>query len=65
MAMSWVPAAPDVLHFSRRGGWRTVTDFGAEPVELPSGAVVLTSAPLDAGLLPPDTTAWIVADGAG
>ena len=65
MAMSWVPSAPDVLHVARPGGWRAVTNFGADPVELPPGTVVLASAPLDAGRLPPDATAWVVEDAAG
>jgi alpha-glucosidase len=65
MAMSWVPSAPDVLSFGRPGRWRAVTNFGADPVELPPGTVVLTSAPLEAGWLPVDTTAWVVEDGAG
>ncbi|HET9349426.1 MAG TPA: glycoside hydrolase family 13 protein [Arthrobacter sp.] len=39
-------ASPAVLHFSRPGGWQTVTNFGDEPVELPAGTVLLSSGPL-------------------
>ena len=53
-------AAGQVLHFSRPGGWRSVTNFGAEPVALPAGTIVIASATLDAGQLPADTTAWIL-----
>ena len=51
----------EVLHFSRPGGWHTVTNFGGEPVDLPEGELVVASGPLDNGKLPSDTTAWIVA----
>lgn len=39
----------------------SVTNFGAEPVALPDGAVILASAPLtDDDRLPQDATAWLV-----
>ena len=39
---------------------RCVTNLSAEPVGLPPhAAVLLASGPLDGGLLPPDTTAWL------
>jgi alpha-glucosidase len=49
-----------VLHFARPNGWQSVTNFGTEPVALPEGTVVVSSAPLDGGKLPANTTAWIV-----
>jgi alpha-glucosidase len=52
-------ASADVLHFSRPGGWQSVTNFGDAPVELPLGDVLVSSAPLDGGLLPANTTAWL------
>jgi len=59
----WLPTGnPDVLHFRRPGGWHAITNFAGAPVALPAGAVVLTSAPLQAGLLPENTTAWVIAD---
>jgi alpha-glucosidase len=48
----------DVLAF-RRGPLTVVLNCGAEPAELPSGEVLLSSGPLAEGLLPPDTAAWI------
>ena len=48
-----------MLHFSRPGGWQSVTNFGTPPVELPAGEVLVSSAPLDGGKLPADTTAWL------
>jgi alpha-glucosidase len=49
-----------VLHFVRPGGWQSVTNFGEVPVHLPRGEVVIASGPLSDGMLPPDTTAWLV-----
>jgi alpha-glucosidase len=58
--LEWVETGnPEVLHFSRHGGWQSVTNFGAEPVELPAGEVLLSSAPLDGRLLPGNTTVWL------
>ncbi len=58
---AWVdePSA-DVLHFTRPNGWRSVTNFGSTPVDLPEGRVLLSSSPLEDGRLPGDTTAWLV-----
>lgn len=37
----------------------SITNFGPEPVELPAGELLLTSAPIEGYRLPPDTTAWM------
>ncbi len=59
-SIEWMPGPNDqVLHFARRGGWQSVTNFGPGSVPLPPGTVILASAPLDDGQLPPDTTAWL------
>jgi alpha-glucosidase len=57
--LSWVESEPEVLHFERGGRIWCMTNFGAEPVPLPSGEVLLSSAPLDGGRLPGDTTVWL------
>ncbi|MDV8146842.1 alpha-amylase family glycosyl hydrolase [Arthrobacter sp. B10-11] len=58
--LEWVETGnPKVLQFSRHGGWQSVTNFGDEPVELPAGEVLLSSAPLDGKLLPGNTTVWL------
>lgn len=54
----------DVLAFERPGGWLSVTNFGSSPTALPSGEVLLSSAPLERGeddelLLPGATTVWL------
>jgi glycosidase len=59
--LEWMPGTGgQVLHFGRPGGWRSVTNLGSDAVPLPPGTVVVASAPLEGGLLPADTTAWIV-----
>ena len=59
--LEWMPGTSgQVLHFGRPGGWRSVTNFGPSAVPLPPGIVIISSAPLKAGLLPADTTAWII-----
>ncbi|WP_329336858.1 glycoside hydrolase family 13 protein [Streptomyces sp. NBC_00663] len=58
--LTWAEDSPaGVLDFARHGGWRSVTNLSDTPVELPRGEVLVTSAPLPDGLLPPDTTVWL------
>ncbi len=60
-SLEWMPGTNEqVLHFGRPGGWRSVTNFGPRAVPLPHGTVIVASAPLQAGLLPADTTAWVI-----
>jgi len=56
---SWVESESPVLHFARPAGVRCLTNFGAEPVAMPPGEVLLSSAPLEDGRLPGDTTVWL------
>ncbi len=58
-ALAWDEAPASVLSFTRPGGWRTVTNFGDEPVPLPGGEVLLASAPLTPEGLPAATTVWL------
>jgi alpha-glucosidase len=58
--LEWLASAGTVLHFTRPGGWHSVTNFGATSVGLPSGSVVLSSGALDGDRLPADTTAWLL-----
>jgi alpha-glucosidase len=56
----WIATgSADVLHFARTNGWQSVTNFGSNPVHIPTGAVVLASAALDGALLPPYSTVWL------
>ena len=59
-SLEWLESGrADVLRFRRPNGWQVVTNFGAEPVALPEGEVLLTSAPLIGGLLPGAATSWL------
>ena len=58
--LAWADAGPDVVSFSR-DRWLSVTNFGSGPMPLPAGDLVLASAPLVAGELPAETTAWLTA----
>lgn len=49
-----------IIAYKRSNGWACITNFGAQPVNLPAGQVLLPSGPLDSdGRLPQDTSAWI------
>jgi alpha-glucosidase len=58
--IEWLDSGPGVLAFSRGGGFVCITNLSAEPVELPHhDELVLASQPLESGLLPTDSTAWL------
>ena len=61
--LTWLPAGPDVLAFSRGGGFTCVVNLSHAPVPLPEGAQVLVaSGALDGdGLLPADAAVWLTA----
>jgi alpha-glucosidase len=57
--MRWLPSPAGVLAFAR-GDLSCVANLSPAPVPLPARtAVLLASGPLDDGLLPPDTAAWL------
>ena len=51
----------DVVHFVRPNGWRCVTNFGTGPYALPGGVVRVASEPVDARLLPGESSVWLTA----
>jgi alpha-glucosidase len=55
----WIDVGADTLAF-RSGAVTVVVNFGAAPVALPEGEIVLASGVLDGRTLPTDTTAWLV-----
>nr|WP_153340744.1 glycoside hydrolase family 13 protein [Nocardia aurantia] len=59
-AVEWLPAPAGCLILRRPGGLRCVLNASTEPIPLPVGEVLLASAPLADGLLPPDAAAWVV-----
>jgi alpha-glucosidase len=57
--LTWLDSPPDVLTFGREK-LTCVVNLSAAPVELPPyEEVLITSIPLDDGMLPSDATAWI------
>ncbi len=56
-----VTATADVLSFAR-GPVTALVNCGSTPTPLPAGAVLVASGPLEDGLLPPDTAAWVRRD---
>ena len=55
----WIDVGADTLAF-RSGAVTVVVNFGAAPVALPEGEIVLASGALDGRTLPTDTTVWLV-----
>lgn len=58
-AIEWLPAAGDALIF-RRGGLRCALNAGERPLPLPDGELLLASAQVTDGVLPPNAAAWLV-----
>jgi alpha-glucosidase len=59
--LEWYGAPPSCFAFRRKGGGLVCAlNTSGALVPLPAGEVVLSSAPLVDGMLPPDTAAWLV-----
>jgi alpha-glucosidase len=59
-SLIWIDSVPGVLAFSRGLGFVSVTNLSGAPVTLPTYTrLLLTSTPLQNGLLPQDSTAWL------
>jgi len=59
-SMTWLPAEPGVLAFTRGdGGFACVVNLSDAPTALPAGELLLASDPVVDGQLPPDTAAWL------
>ncbi len=58
--LTWIDGGPGVLAFSRGLGFVSVTNLSSAPVALPAYTrLLLASTPLESGLLPQDSTAWL------
>ncbi|NYD68286.1 alpha-glucosidase [Agromyces atrinae] len=58
--LEWVETGrADVLHYVRPNGWHVLLNFGAEPFELPTGDVLVSSVAQGAGILAPESAAWV------
>ena len=57
--LAWRDSPEGVLDFDRGEALRCVANLSGEPVPVPADRVVLSSIPLEGGLLPTDATAWL------
>jgi len=56
---TWLPTTDTVLAFRRGDGFVSITNFGPDGAAVPGDAdLLLSSAPLIDGALPPDATGW-------
>jgi alpha-glucosidase len=61
--ITWLPSAPDVLAFARGRDLISMTNLSTDALQLPPHeAVLLASADLSDGRLPPDATVWLRPD---
>ena len=58
--VEWYGAPDGCIAFRRPGGLICAMNASTEPIPLPPGQVLLVSTPLDNGLLPPNTAAWLI-----
>jgi alpha-glucosidase len=57
---AWRDSADGVLDFERGGSFRCVVNISGVPITLDESAqVLLSSAPIEDGKLPADSTAWL------
>ncbi|QYF73558.1 alpha-amylase family glycosyl hydrolase [Cryobacterium sp. PAMC25264] len=60
-SVDWLPSPSDSVLVFRNGNVIVVANTGDQPVELPDGALLLSSELLEGRTLPGDTTAWLQA----
>jgi alpha-glucosidase len=59
-SLSWIDLGADAIAFRRGEGFVSITNLGTTPLALPPHReLILSSAPLAGGALPPDSTAWL------
>jgi alpha-glucosidase len=58
--LDWYGSPAGCLAFRRPGGLVCALNASDEPIPLPPGEVLLTSAPIEGGMLPVNAAAWLV-----
>lgn len=61
-AIHWLDHGPDAVVFRRPGGLICALNAGTDPLPLPHGTVLLSSAAPVGAALPPNAAAWLVDD---
>ncbi|WP_392544314.1 alpha-amylase family glycosyl hydrolase [Oryzobacter telluris] len=56
---TWLPRHPSAVGFRRGTDWVCAVNMGSQPIELPTGEVLMASGALDGRRLPPDTCVWL------
>ena len=56
--INWLKSEPGTISFER-DGLICITNFGEEEISLPAANLLISSAPLSAGKLPANATAWL------
>ena len=56
-SFEWIESDPNLLAFAREG-LRVMVNFGADPVPLPDGEILVSSGVVE-GRLPPDAAVWL------
>jgi alpha-glucosidase len=57
--LEWLDLGEDVIAFRRGGGVACVVNYGANPVRLPDGEVILASDEIELGRLPGNVAVWL------
>ena len=57
--IEFVDAPNGVIGFKRGANWSVFTNFNETPVALPSGKVLISSAPIANGEIPASATVWL------
>lgn len=60
--LEWIDGFGDDVVTFRNGNVTVVANAGSTPVAAPAGAVLIASGPAPAGVVPPDTTLWLLDD---
>lgn len=59
-SLEWLELGEGIVAFQRSDAWISITNFRAEPAELPPGRVIISSERLsNPGIMPPNTTLWM------
>lgn len=58
--VDWYGSPTNCFAFRRSGGLVCVLNASTEAIAMPPGEVLLSSAPLEAGKLPPNAAAWLI-----
>jgi alpha-glucosidase len=59
-SIQWLPGFRDEVVAFRSGGVTVIANLGEVPVELPTGRIALSSEAIEEGVLPADTTVWLL-----